>query len=666
MRARKEVFVKRFVLSMAGLMIAAITPAVEKQAEVDYLDDVHPILAEHCYKCHSGEKRKGGLLMSTRESLLKGSENGPVVVEGKADKSLLIELITTQDEDLIMPSKGRRLNDAEVATLRAWINAGLSWEEEAGQDGAYTAPLRLQKTSPKYEADNLVDAHMKGYVEAHGITPGTLINDSVFARRAYLDITGLLPTPESLQVFVSDQTAGKRAALVKALLADDQGYAEHWMSFWNDLLRNDYQGTGYIDGGRKQISDWLYQALYENRAYDEFVRDLIAPPSPEAEGFIKGIVWRGDNAQVQQAPMQAARNVGQVFLGINLKCASCHDSFVDNWSLEHTFNLANCFSEDPMELVRCETKLGKQAGYGFLWPELGAIDASLSRTERMARVASLVTTQDNGPFARTIVNRMWALLMGRGLVEPLDAIELEPWFPELLDALALDFVNSGYDIRKLIHTIATSQAYQWKAVARGEIADEDFVFRGPTVRHLSAEQFYDALSTLTGVWQANPKFILPQDKTPEEIARQEALARAAAGGKNEAAKAGDNTVAGRKTQVRAWRVPVDSLSKALGRTAREQITTRRETIGTTLQTLEFSNGVTMFKQIQLSAEALAQQWDGTPEGLIIRLYQHGLQRSPSVEEIQLAYRVVGKELRQEGLEDLLWSLTMLPEFQLIY
>jgi hypothetical protein len=653
-------------LFVSCLLLVLPSSAEEKQEGVQYLDDVHPILAEHCYQCHSGDKRKGGLLMSTREGLRKGSENGPVVIEGKAEESLLFQLISTSDDDLLMPPKGDRLDPAEVETIRTWINADLPWGEHAVVATGYVAPLHLRDAVPTHKAANLVDAHIQDYLRAANSRAGQLVGDAAFARRVYLDITGLLPPPDALADFSADGSAGKRARLVDALLADNQAYAEHWMTFWNDLLRNDYQGTGYIDGGRKQITDWLYQSLFDNKPYDQFVRELIAPTDPSSEGFIKGIVWRGDNAQVQLPPMQAARNVGQVFLGINLKCASCHDSFVDNWGLEHTFNLANCFSDEPMELVRCETALGKEAGYGFLWPELGDVDASLARAERAARIAALVTTKDNGPFARTIVNRVWALLMGRGLVEPLDAIELEPWHPDLLDALARDFVNRGYDLRHLIRTIATSSAYQWRGVPAGENVNEDFVFQGPAVRHLSAEQFYDALSTMTGVWHANPKFILPQDKTPEEIERQKALAKAAAGGKNEAPKAGDNTVAGRKKVVRAWRVPADSLSKSLGRTAREQVTSRRETVGTTLQALEFSNGTTLFNQIQLSAESLAQRWEGTPEGLIIRLYQHGLQRAPSVEEIQLAYAVVGDDLRQSGVEDLLWAMTMLPEFQLIY
>ena len=113
---------------------------------------------------------------------------------------------------------------------------------------------------------------------------------------------------------------------------DKSRYADHWLSFWNDLLRNDYEGTGYIDGGRQQITPWLYDALLTNKPLGQFVRDLIEPAAG-AEGFVKGIVWRGSVNASQRPPIQAAQNLAQVFLGINLKCASCHDSFVSQWKL---------------------------------------------------------------------------------------------------------------------------------------------------------------------------------------------------------------------------------------------------------------------------------------------------------------------------------------------
>ena len=128
-----------------------------------------------------------------------------------------------------------------------------------------------------------------------------------------------MPTPEQRAEFLKDDRPDKRALLVRRLLDDDIAYAEHWLTFWNDLLRNDYTGTGFITGGRKQITGWLYESLVSNKPYDQFVRELIAP-GEEAVGFIQGIRWRGNVNSSQSQEIQFAQNVSQAFLGINLKC----------------------------------------------------------------------------------------------------------------------------------------------------------------------------------------------------------------------------------------------------------------------------------------------------------------------------------------------------------
>ncbi|MFN6051577.1 MAG: DUF1549 domain-containing protein, partial [Planctomycetia bacterium] len=119
---------------------------------------------------------------------------------------------------------------------------------------------------------------------------------------------GLLPTPEELAEFAANGDSQKREKLVSNLLADKRAYADHWMSFFNDILRNEYKGTGYIDGGRKQITQWLYPSLLENKAYDQMVRELINP-KPEAEGFIKGIKWRGNVNASQVTELQFSQNI---------------------------------------------------------------------------------------------------------------------------------------------------------------------------------------------------------------------------------------------------------------------------------------------------------------------------------------------------------------------
>src|SRR5690606_6643908 len=121
------------------------------------------------------------------------------------------------------------------------------------------------------------------------------VSDATFGRRVYLDTIGLLPTPAQLDEFAADTATDKYEKLVAKLLGDNLGYAENWMTFWNDHLRNDFSGTGYIDGGRKQITQWLFDALYQNMPYDQFTTQLVNP-TPESEGFVNGIVWRGVTA----------------------------------------------------------------------------------------------------------------------------------------------------------------------------------------------------------------------------------------------------------------------------------------------------------------------------------------------------------------------------------
>jgi len=166
-------------------------------------------------------------------------------------------------------------------------------------------------------------------------TPAHL-DDAAFMRKLYLDVVGLPPHPQELAAFVSDDSPGKRDRLIERTLSDDQRFAEHWMTFWSDLLRNAYAGTGYIDGGRRQITGWLYRSLLENKRYDQFVRELIAPTA-ESEGFIRGIKWRGNVNASQSREVQFAQNISQVLLGINMKCASCHDSFIDRWTLKEAY-----------------------------------------------------------------------------------------------------------------------------------------------------------------------------------------------------------------------------------------------------------------------------------------------------------------------------------------
>src|SRR5262249_18532721 len=154
------------------------------------------------------------------------------------------------------------------------------------------------------------------------------------------------------------------------------------------------------DGGRKQITRWLYDALWSNKSYDQFVRELISP-TDNSEGFIKGFKWRGNVSAAQSVELQFAQNVGQVFLGVNLKCASCHDSFIDDWKLTDSWGMAAIVSDHPLEIYRCDVPTGKTAEAKFIFPEIGTIDGSAPREKRLEQLAALMTDPRDGRLTRT-------------------------------------------------------------------------------------------------------------------------------------------------------------------------------------------------------------------------------------------------------------------------
>lgn len=476
------------------LLLIAVT--LSASAKVDFAHDILPILRENCVKCHSNGKKKGGLSMETRESIL----DSDTVEVGNAGASYFIEVLTAEDEDDRMPHDADSLSTKEISVLTRWVNEGLSWEPGfTFRKKTWKAPLAHRKVElPKEDikGGNPIDRIARAYFEKNKVQPPEAISDARFLRRVSLDLVGLLPTREDLEVFVSLKSRSKREDKIQELLERDQDYADHWMTFWNDLLRNDYAGTGFIDGGRKQITGWLYESLKTNKRYDQFVRELLNPTG-ESEGFIKGIKWRGDVNASQVPEIQFAQNVSQVFFGENMKCASCHDSFIDDWKLEDAYGMAAIIAGKPLEMYRCDKATGEKMDAKFLFDELGGIDKSAPKAKQLQRVAELATAEGNGRLARTIVNRLWARLMGRGLVEPVDMMSNRPWSEDMLDYLAWDLAHNGYDLKRTLALMVSARTYQSGTVAPSE-KKEDFIFEGPIAKRMTAEQFIDSVWGITG------------------------------------------------------------------------------------------------------------------------------------------------------------------------
>ncbi len=771
--------------------------------------EVRAIFAHNCYQCHSVEKRKGDLALDHKEGVMAGGEHGPVVLPGDASNSEIIRrLMLPREHDEAMPPKGKSLQSDEIELINLWINQGAHWAD-SGLSIFREAELALEAPSlPSIspEITHPVDRIIHAYFEERDIKWPDPVDDRIFIRRAYLDILGLIPSPEEIDAFTADFSPDKRERLVDHLLEDQHNYAQHWITFWNDLLRNDYTGTGYITGGRKQITDWLYHALLKNKPYNQMIADLVNP-SEGSEGFIQGIKWRGAVNSSQTTEMQAAQNVSQSLLGLNLKCASCHNSFVNNLTLDQAYGFANVFSDTTLEIFRCDKPTNRMARTSFLYPQLGKLEGE-DVASRLKQLEILMTTPENGRVYRTIVNRYWDLLLGRGIVMPVDEMDQEPWSQDLLDWLAADLIENRYDLKHLLKTILTSKAYQLPSVnyeTVDEVLTSDYVFQGPVPRRITAEQFADALSQIIApvyhsvaydptdnsidaqwIWHREREVgrdILPKpgkrffryaftldkqlsilsaelllsvdhrfslylnekkigegvdwrkiyrrdvknllmmeqniialegenegsvpnpagmllslkivyedstvqwvssgadwmctDHEPEEAwitdafddQDWESVKNYGSFGKSHWGKLIGFVHGGENTQnhfARASLVALDPFQTALGRPTRENVTTQRNDEATLLQALELTNGAFFHEILQEGATEWLYRYEDDPRQLIHQLYLHFLAREPSEKESNTLMKILGEEPERDDVEDVLWTMVLLPEFQLIY
>ncbi len=629
----------------ANLVLASQTNGELTEEQVQELNlQVRTILAHNCYNCHGAAKVKAQLRLDSREFIMKGGEHGAALVPGSPQKSeMMRRILLPRGHKEAMPNKGKGLTKDEITVLEYWIKKGAPWPAGEQKSIYKVAPLALSMPEvPAATGDlqNPVDRFVNLYFDNNKIQWAKPVDDRTYIRRVYLDITGLLPAADSVDQFVNDKTANKREALAINLLKRNDDYAQHWLTFWNDALRNDYTGTGYITGGRFDITRWLYSSLQANKPYDQFVKELISP-GKQSQGFISGIQWRGVVNASQRVEMQAAQNVSQVFLGLNLKCASCHDSFISDWKLDDSYAFANIFCDSTLEINRCDKPTGKMAGRRMLFKELGQIDTSLDRKKRLQQLADLIVQPKDGRLYRTLVNRVWAQLMGRGIVEPVDVMDNDPWSPQLLDWLAADFISNGYDLKKLIYTIVTSKTYQLPSVSVKEaemVTAQDFVFHGMLRRRLTAEEFTDAVSV--AIEPVYDDSMVVYDLLPKNIKKQMPFPRAAL-------------------------IKNDRFLTALGRPNRETVSTSRVSQASLLQALELTNGSLFNDAIKKGAANWKKKF-GTTEQLIDSVYRNALGRMPIESERTVALKMLGTDPKEDAIQDFFWAVTLHPEFQLIF
>ncbi|HEY0552396.1 MAG TPA: DUF1549 domain-containing protein, partial [Verrucomicrobiae bacterium] len=367
-------------LTLACAMIAVFASmdaglaAEPTKAQLDFFESkVRPVLANNCYKCHStkAEKVKGGLLLDSREAVLKGGDSGPALVPFNPEKSLLIEAITYADAELQMPPKGDKLSDQQIADLTAWVRMGApdprvanstqkDWKDPNAKHWAWQ-PVRkpaVPETKDAAWTKTPIDNFIVARLYEKGMKPSALADKRTLIRRAYFDLIGLPPTPEEVEKFVNDTSSNAFEKVIDGLLASPH-YGERWGRHWLDTAR--YADTkGEIRQQREDKNypfawtyrDYVIRSFNEDKPYNLFAAEQIAADKLSTSSVNRsnlaalGFLTIGERFQGMRNDIINDRIdvVTKGFLGVTVSCARCHDHKFDPIPQKDYYSLHGIFA----------------------------------------------------------------------------------------------------------------------------------------------------------------------------------------------------------------------------------------------------------------------------------------------------------------------------------
>jgi hypothetical protein len=521
-----------------------------------------------------------------------------------------------------------------------------------------SVPLGKAVPASVYQAQarhNFIDDLVYRKLAKLNLVPSGLCDDATFLRRASLDLTGTLPTAAETRAFLAECDAERSAAptpprptptpvpalqartrLVDALLNRPE-YADYWATRWVNLLLVDRDPL--FPKGAFAYDRWVREAFRANRPFDWFAREIVTA---------SGETYRDGPANFYRAlatPVEQAKSLSQLFLGVRIDCAQCHHHPNERWSQDDFYSMAAFFArvrqkggaefervvyvapEGEVKHPKTDAVLAPRP-LGGEPPQIGPDD---DRREHLAR---WITAPENPLFARAIVNRMWGLVMGVGLVEPVDDVRVtNPASNEaLLDALAKDFVARGYDLKHLLRTITASAAYQRSSKATPNNARDTRNYSRYYVKRLTAEVLLDAVGQVTGV--------------PEVFAGHPAGTRS----------------------IQMWdnKLPVEFL-EVFGRPSRLSVCEcDRPADGSVSQVLHLMNGAAIQNRLTADKGTVAAL-DGSrkpADEIVQELYLSVYNRPPQPDELKAAGAAFTRPgtTRRGAIEDLLWVLMNSPEF----
>jgi hypothetical protein len=501
--------------------------------------------------------------------------------------------------------------------------------------------------------NNFVDEHVLAKLKSLRIPPSPQCNDHQFIRRAYLDCLGVLPTPADLEKFLADPRPDKRARLIDALLERPE-FVDYWSYKWSDLLL--ISSRRLPQPAMRAFYQFVRQSVADNKPWDEFARDILtARGSSLQNGQANYFVLHKEISELTEA-------TSVTFLGMSITCCRCHNHPLEKWTQDQYWSMANLFSQVVIKNGDRGGEFTVQSAPDgdVLHPRRGVpmpptpLDGKpvANGNDRRAYFAAWLTAPDNPYFAKALVNRVWRNFMGRGLVEAEDDFRQTnpPSNPELLDALARDFVQHKFDVKHLIRVVMNSAAYQRSSTPLAANKADDRFYSRYLTRRLPAEVVLDAYSDLTKVPTAFTKIQI-------------------------GSTGGDAATSDYPPGTRALQLPDTQLISlfldAFGRPERGQpCSCERQQEASVTQALHLNNGQTLNDKLR-DKKSRVSEWveeKVSDAEAIRRVFLLALCRPPTVEEQARLGKLMAEAAREPGttrrevIEDLFWSVLTGREF----
>ncbi|MFO0974962.1 MAG: DUF1549 domain-containing protein [Planctomycetaceae bacterium] len=497
-------------------------------------------------------------------------------------------------------------------------------------------PKGLQYEDPKTPENNYIDTLVNAKLRKLRIVPSELCSDEEFLRRVFVDITGTMPTVDEYTKFLADTDPAKREKLVDDLLGRKE-FVDIWVMKWAELLQVRTIANRVEKKPMLAYYNWLKEKIASNTPTDKMVQELLGArggsfSSPATNYY-----------QTETETLKVSENVAQVFMGMRIQCAQCHNHPFDRWTMDDYYGFAAFFSqigrkqgEDPRETIIFNSGGGEVThlvGGRVMKPKfLGGIEPDLAGRDRREVMAQWLASPENPYFAKNLANIVWAHFFGRGIIHEVDDVRVSnpPVNPELLDELGRKFTEYNYDFRKLVRDICTSRTYQLSTKTNPTNESDHRNFAHAELRRIRAEILLDCISSVTST----------QDKFP------------------------GLPVGARAVQIADGNTATYFLT-TFGRAKRESVCSCEVKMEPNLsQALHLINGDTSNAKIQQGGLIPARLKEGkAPAEIITEMYLRCFSRHPTEAELgSLVALVAEQQNPAEALEDIFWSLLNSREF----